>query len=43
MKIIMYKDFVWVLNNIGFNLVMMKLYEYLLQKAYCLALFPKDS
>jgi hypothetical protein len=39
----MYKHFVQELNNIGFNLGMMKLYEHLLLKAYCLAVFPKGS
>lgn len=43
MKIIMYKHFVQVLNTIGFNLGMMKLYEYVLLKAYYLAAFPKGS
>ena len=39
----MYKHFIQVLNTIVFNLRMMKLYEYLVLKAYYLAVFPKGS
>ena len=39
----MYKHFIHILNTIGFNLGTMKLYEYLLLKAYYLAVFPKGS